>query len=524
MTRPTLLLALLAVAPGCAPWDLPGNGYDELDAPSWDPAVVAASDGVYVRLPAAGRLARVKPDGTFDTVDLGGASPDRMTLAPDDETLLTFVSWPTCRDDDPAIVYVDECRFEDLDTASELVLVRDGAVVSALDVPSQYNAFAFNDAGTLAVAYLDFAASETIDVSGVLNLTEAVFVDIATGEAHNVPVGFAPENVLFSADGEKALVLSRSKVAVVSLVGEDAWTRTVVYPLTLDVDQQVDPDNAVLISDDDGETDYALVTVAGQSELYVLDLTNESIDIVELDGVPSDLLVDAASNHTLIVYGSRPRLDVLEHELFEVETFALDEACTRLAGGDGHVLLYNDAGRTHDVYMFDTVAETLHEERAENPVIEMRLTEDDAWGVATMSTETSGGNDVSGFYDQYYGLGLFDLAAEPRDPVALLLEGRPVGFALTTDDTANYALVLMEGIDALQKIDVGAATASELLLEEPPVGIDAMPGGLFVVTHPNPLGLVTFVDATTESLTTAAGFASAGLLERPVLPRRDVEE
>jgi hypothetical protein len=141
-----------------------------------------------------------------------------------------------------------------------------------------------------------------------------------------------------------------------------------------------------------------------------------------------------------------------------------------------------------------------------------------------MSTETSGGNDVSGFYDQYYGLGLFDLASEPRDPVALLLEGLPVGFALTTDDTANYALVLMEGIDALQKIDVGAATASELILEEPPVGIDAMPGGLFVVTHPNPLGLVTFVDATTESLTTAAGFASAGLLERPVLPRRDVEE
>ncbi|MES2640294.1 MAG: hypothetical protein V4850_12445 [Myxococcota bacterium] len=526
MTRSLLLLGvpLLALLSGCEPWDLPGNSTGYLDASTWDPAVVPAADGVYVRLPAAGDLVRVKPDGSFAAVDLAGASADRMVLAPDDETILAFVSWPVCSDDDPGIVYVDECRNEDLDTASELVLIRDGAVEHALDVPSQYNAFAFNDAGTLAVAYLDFSAGASIDVSGVLNLTEAVFVDIASGETHAVPVGFAPENVLFSADGENALVLSRSKVAVVSLVGEDAWTRTVVYPLTLDVDQEVDPDNAVLISDDGGDTDYALVSVSGQSELYVLDLTNESIDIVELDGVPADLLVDEATNHTLIVYANRSTLDVLEHELFELASYPLDEPCTRLSGGDGQVVLYNDRGNTHDVYLFDTIAGTLHEERAENPVMELRLTADAAWGVATMNTERSTGNDVSGFYDQYYGLGLFDLGAEPRDPVALLLEGEPVGFALTTDDAANYALVLMEGVDGLQKIDVAAATASEIVLEEPPVGIDAMPGGLFVVTHPNALGLVTFVDAATETLTTAAGFASTGLLDRPRLPRRGVEE
>ncbi len=534
MTRPSFLskalptalptaLALLGLLPACAPWDLPGNGYAYLDAPTWDPAVVAAEDGVYVRLPAAGDLVRVKPDGTYATVELAGASPDRLVLAPDQKTILAFVSWPVCSDDDPKIVYVDECRDEDLETASELVLIRDGAVAHAVDVPTQYNAFAFNEAGTLAVAYLDFASGDTIDVSGVLNLTEAVFVDLASGEAHAVPVGFAPENVLFSADGEKALVLSRSKVAVVSLVGEDAWTRTVVYPLTLDVDQQVDPDNAVLISDDSGDTDYALVSVSGQSELYVLDLTNESIDIVELDGVPSDLLVDEVTNRTLIVYAGRPTLDVLEHELFELQSFVLDEPCTRLAGGNGRYVLYNDAGVRHDVYLFDAAADTIHEERAENPVMEMRLTEDAAWGVATMYTEGGSGNDVSGFYDQYYGLGLFDLGVDPRDPVALLLEGEPVGFALTTADTSNYALILMQGVDALQKIDVAAATASEIVLEEPPVGIDAMPGGLFVVSHPNPLGLVTFVDATTEELKTAAGFASTGLFERPALPRR-VEE
>lgn len=523
MTSRPLLLGILGLIAACEPWNLPDESYAYVDEPLWDTEIVSAADGVYVRLPAAGDLIRVSPDGTVKSVDLRGASPDRMVLAPDDETLLTFVSWPVCQDDDADIVYVDECNDDDLTTDSELALIRDGAVVHAVEVPSQFNAFAFNDAGSLAVAYLDLSDGAEIEVDGVLNLTEAVFVDISTGERHAVPVGFAPENVLFSADGANALVLSRSKVAVVALTGEEAWTRTVIFPLTLDVDQEVDPDNAVLISDDDGDTDYALVSVEGQSELYVLDLTNESIDVVELDGVPADLRVDPATNHTLVVYSSRAALDVLEHEYFEVETFTLDEPATRIAGTDGRVVLYNDGGRYHDVYTFDTVAETLEEERAENPIIEMRLTDDAAWGVATMYTEGSGGNDVSGLYDEHYGLGVFDLGADPRDPVALLLQNEPAGFALTEADGNPYALVLMYDLDGLQKVDVTAGSASEIRLEDPPVGIDATPNGLFVVTHDSPLGLLTFVDAATEDQTPVAGFAATGLLERKVLPRRTVE-
>jgi hypothetical protein len=526
MTRHLSLLSLLALTAGCEPWNLPNNsGYGYLDGSTWDPEVVSAQDGVYVRLPAAGDLIRVTPDGAWRTVDLAGASPDRMVLAPDNSTVLTYVSWPVCQDDDPKIVYVDDCRNEDLSYASELTLIRDGAVAAALDVPSQFNAFAFNDAQTLAVAYLDFSTAATIDVSGVLNLTEAVFIDLASGETHSVPVGFAPENVLFSADGATALVLSRSKVAVVALTGGDAWTRTVTFPLTLDVDQEVDPDNAVLITNDDGDTSYALISVAGERELYVLDLTHESIDIVELDGVPSDLYVDPITNRTVIVYAARASVDLLEHEFFEIESFDLDEPATRIDGADGRVVLYNDGGRTyHDVYIFDTEAETLTELRAENPILEMIQTVDRAYGVATLNVEAGGGNDASGFYDQYYGLGIFDLGDDPSDPISLLLEGAPVGLELTNDGTTNYALVLMEDVDALQKVDLSVGTASELLLEEPPIGIDAMPDGSFVVTHDASLGLITFVDATTEALVPAAGFAATGLLERPTLPRRGTEE
>ncbi len=515
------MLTLLLLA-ACEPWTLPGNGYKSLDHAPWDPNVISAADGVYVRLPQAGQLLRLAPDGSATPVDLNGASPDRLTLAPDNETVLAFVSWPICRDDDPRMVYVDECRYEDLSSGSELSIIRDAAVAFTVDIPSQYNAFAFDDSGTLAVAYLDFANGETIDVSGVLNLTEAVFVDITTGETHAVPVGFAAENVLFANDGSKALVLSRSEVALVSLTGDDAWTVRVTYPLTLDVDHEVAPDDAVLITNADRDTDYALVSVDGQSELYVLDLTYESIDIVELDGVPSDLYVDAVTNTTLISYGSVAQLDVLEHELFEVDSIDLDEPCTRIEGDEGQVMLYNDAGRYHDVYLYATEAQELTEQRAENPIIEMRLTESGAFGVASMNIDNGSGSGASGFFDAYYGLGVFDLSGA-EDPIALVLEGAPVGLELTVNDGKDYALVLMDDVDGLQKIDLASATNTEILLEETPLGIDAMPNGRFVVTHPNPLGLITFVDAGSEDLVTVSGFAAAGLLDRPVLPRRLVE-
>lgn len=517
------MLTLLAL--GACTWNLPSGGYNSWDAPLWDADIVSAADGVYVTLPASEQLVRVLPDGTWSAVDMNGAGPDQVTLAPDQETLLVATSWTTCRDDDPDIVYVEDCRSEDRDTAYELDVVRDGAVAFATDeVPPQYNAWAFSSDGTLAVAYLDFSADEEIDVSGVLNLTEAVFLNLDSEEVHRVPVNFAPENVLFSNDGSTALVMSRSKVAVVALTGDDAWSVTVTFPLSLDVDQEVDPGSAVLVSDDADETDYALVTVTGRSELYVLDLTDESIDIVELDGVPADLFVDEVTNHTLISYGARPAVDVLDHELFELESYDLDEACNRMDGRDGRVVLYNEDGRNlHDVYVFDTTARTLLEMRAENPILDMHLTDDGLWGVATMQPESGGGQDASGFYDQYYGIGVFDLAEDGADPVALVLEGQPLGLELTVDDGQDYALALIEGVDGLQKIALQGAQATEILLEEPPLGIDAMPDGSFVVTHDNPLGLLTFVDASTGALQTAANFAVDGLLDRPVLPRRGEE-
>lgn len=514
-----LLLSLLACG-----WNLPQVGTTSLDDDPWDPAVVSAKDGVYVRLPLAGDLVRVTRDG-YAAVDLDGASPDRMVLAPDGETLLVFASWPICDDDDPKIVYVEDCKEEDLREGHELHLVRDGQSVRVLtDVPPEFNTVSFNDDGTLAVAYLDFSNAEDVEVTNVLNLTEAVFIDLAdiSADTRPVSIGFAAESVLFMPDGTKAVVLSRSEVAVVDLA---SWDVTVSFPLTLDVDQEVSPDDVALVSYEDPSgfvTQYALVSVQGKSDLYVLDLTegSEHIDLVDLRAVPSDLLVDDVNAQTMIVYGASGYLDLLDHANFEVEGVVLDEPTTRAVTVGEKALLYNDGGVYHDVYLFDPTNNDLLEMRAENPVMEMWVTSDATRAVATLEQESASGD----FYDQYYGVAIFDLSGE-ADPVSLALGAAPVGFELMEGGDGARALLLLDGLDELMLVELARGSHESFALEEPPLGIDAQPGGDFVVTHDAPMGLVSFVDpADPQNVAVVSGFATTGLLGSTELPRRSEEE
>lgn len=513
---PSLLIppvAALALA-GCTPDQ--GSDYS---GPAWDPAVLAASDGVYVRLPEAGTLVRVTPDGAYAEVDLNGASPDTLTAVPGGARVLVKASWPVCDTTRRHVRYVSDCPEEDLSYGHELDLVEDGAVVATTtEVPDAFNALAFNADASLAVAYLDFADGAGIDVNGVLNLTEAVFVDMASAEVHRVPVGFAPENVLFTADGQRAVVLSRSQVAVVDLA---SWSVVVTYPLTLDADQQVQPTDVVLTPD--GQ--YALVTIANSPDLYVLDLLAESIDIVELNGVPSDLQVDAVNDRTVIVYGNTAQVDVLEHDYFETESFDLDEPANAVQAAGSAQLLYNDASSSyHDVYRFDVATGALDEYRAENPVMAMYVSADTTVAIATTEPEYySSGGGVSGFYDAYYGVNIFDLVSD-RTPAALALESAPVGVQLVSADGVNTAFLLLDGLDELVQVDLASGASSSLKLSAPPAGMTAMPDGTFVVSHESALGLLSFYDVASGSVVTASNFGSLGLYGERELPRLEVSE
>jgi len=506
-----MTLLLLAA---CSIWDdLPGANNNTLDAALWDQDITAAADGLYVRLPRAGDLARVTADGTVDIVDLGNASPKQLILAPDSQTLMVFTDAWLCDTDDTRIDTVEECsrENEELKLQSRLSLVTDGIDTSTTAIAAHYNAVQFSNDGLTAVVYLDEETADlnNIAVDGLLNPTEVVFVELDSGVATRVPVGFAADRILFTPDDDRAVVLSRSKVVVVDLTTGD-YEQIVSFPLSLDVDDDVRPQDAALTPD--GR--YALLTVEGSGELYALDLESESINIVSLDAAPSAMDVSDEADHTVMVFSNRSQVDVLEHDYFDVESYTLEEPANRIAIRDRSAILYNVSGNNrHDVIRMDLETTERIEYRMENPVSALEIAPDGRFAVALMRTESTGATGLDSLADANFGVAILDLGSERGGNISLMSETEPVGLAFQGGEVSETALLLLQGKDDLLQLDLETGGYQEVGLPDSPLGIGSFGDNAFYITHDSALGLISFWNPRAAELETVSGFALAGLLD-----------
>jgi len=518
------ILPLLVLGSGCLSWDnLPYDYSRHMNDALWDANVIPTSDGVYVHLPHAKQVALVQPDGEWSLVDLLGGEPTRIVGAPDGESLLVFAEVPVCDSDEPGIKTVEDCLEKgddgDLRWETEVDLVRDGALVGAPSpMGSHFNALAFTSDGSQAVAYLDYNEASSLDFGGLLNATEVVFMDLQTGDTTPVPVGFAADRILFDKDDTKAVVFSESQVVVVELESGN-YERLVTYSLSLDVDIEVRPQDAALTPD--GR--YALVTVQGSGDLYTLDLEAESINIVDLDASPSGMGVEKVADTTALVYDTRRQVDLLDHEYFDVESIDLDEPATDITIGTGFAMLYNVSSTNyHDIYRLDTADMNLVEYRAKNPVESLQVSPDEGHAIAVTRPEPTSGTGLEALTDSNWGIEILSLNSNSGQSINLISESQPVGVAFSADSA--YALVLLEGVDELLKLDLYAGTYSQLPLEDSPLGIGSFGSGGFYITHDAALGLVSFLDPDTGEISAVGNFAAGGLLGgETVLPRTEEE-
>jgi len=523
--RSTPLLALLAVA--CQPFShWPDNSTLYIEDQLWDPDVVAAVDGVYVRLPRAGDLVRVNDDGSYDVVDLDGAQPQQIIATPDASSVLVFARWPSCRDEDPKITHVSDCADEDLVWNSELEIVADARRTSSFAIPAQMNALEFSDDGSTAVAYYDEQKGDIPDIEGIVDLTEVVFIPLDGGDMQAVSIGFSPNHILFTPDNTRAVVMSRSSVTLVDL---ETFEWAVTYPLTDDPDKKVDAADAAITADGH----YALIAIKGSSDLFEIDLVNPSIDLKELDAPPSDLAVytDPQSGTgedpglTLIAYSSLSQVDVLDMGTGELqEPIDLEVPTTSILTGDGFAVLYNTTtDSVHDVYRVDLETTELTVYVVDNPVDEMRLNEGGNFAVGILRPENASGSSLDQYQDQRWGLAVVDLTS--NDSVSLVVESQPVGLELIEDDQTTFALILMQDVDTLLQVDLAHPSVAEPIeLPAGPTGIGTLPDGRFYITHDDGLGLISFLDPSNGKLDSTAGFAAVDLFPDDTLPRRDAKE
>ncbi len=484
MRRSPLFLALLAAS--CGWGHLPHQDYVWFDAPLWDPVrAVPTVDGLYLQLPETGGLTLVTTKGEATVVDLGPGRVTEASVAPDNATVVAFVLREQCVADEE-----DDCA--DIDRRRELVVVEKGKVSTTLDVEGTFNAVAYSSAGDFGIAYLDL--TQEVELDGVTNLTSVVVLDLQTGDTTPVSLGFAAEQVLFVEDdagASKAVVVSANAVAVLDLLQPEPIV-DVTFPLTLD-----------------GR--YALISVQGSSDLYTLDLENQSINIVDLSGQPADMAVNKATDRTVLVYDNASVVEVLEHELFDVDRFVLDQPTDPLLQGEDFAVLFDQDGGK-DVYRLDIATGNLVEYVLENPALEVVMAPGEEFAVALTRAEGGFSNDAAAnLYNQYPGMEIIDLRTDDTAPY--ILEGAGLGVAFSKTNTRLDALVLQEGIDYLYQLDLYTGEEAQLELSAPPSDIGVMPDGTFFITHPSALGLISFFDASTGEIVEVSGFASRGLLD-----------
>jgi hypothetical protein len=509
------LLPLLAI--GCNPW--PDMHETYLDS-MWNTSIVTLDDGVYVNLEDAGQLIRVGTDDTWHVVDLDGAQPVRMEADAAKGRLLVHVTWPVCEDQSKAIKLVEDCPDAALSWETEMAIVDNGKRVAVAKVPGHLNAMTFTPDGDTAVAYLDDAQSIDNATGPLIDLSEILLVDLNNGDTSSISVGFMPRNVLFTRDGTRAVVMSRSTVVVVDL---EERAVSIEYPLTLDADIEIDPSAAVLSPDDR----YVMIAIEGTQDLYKLDLEVVSIDMEGLEGIPSDMATDHTFAQTVVVYGDRAQVDIItEHDFIERVSLEIDDPATDIAMSEGQAVLFNSSHMdVKDIIRVDLESKETVEYVAANPVHSLQLTPQGDYAVAVLRPETEYGYGSSGldqYQDNRWGLAVADMLSD--NIVSLVLESAPVGLEVIEKDDGAFALLLLDGVDSLIQVNLAEPGNYETIeLPSTPAGIDASPDGGFTIAHVSALGQVSFLDPASGDIRTTGGFATSGMLNQNTLPRRNQE-
>lgn len=496
-------MPLLALLAGCGWNNLPSQDNVYLDSALWDASeTIPVEGGLYIRLPEARGLAFVSTDGSHQPVDLGPQELLRAYASPDALSVAAFTASYTCGEDKRRIDTKEECPEDELDTFNSLAIVQEGEVALEVELPSPYNAVRFSEEGRFLVAFLDQEGGG-LGSGGVISMTNILVVDLQEAVASTVPVGFAATEILFDNESSRAVVLSQNEVAVVDMTSSPPATE-VTFGLTLDADEVVIPVGIELTPS--GE--HALISVEGDDSLYILNLVNPSVNITALSGNPADMVVDAAVDRTVLVYGDEPVADVIEHDNFELESIELDEPMTRVLEEEELLLLYSDAGG-RDVYILRLQEE---EEAIRQDLVELRLQQ----APESMHLAPTGDLAIALTSDGYlggrYGMEVLDLREGEEASYPYALEGRGIGLAFAETEDSVEALLLQSDVDYLFKLDLNTAEAEQLELAAPAVAIGALPSGEFYITHDIGTGLVTFLDPNTGATTEVSGFATQGLL------------
>ena len=322
-------------------WDVP-EPEEELDFSGQAPA--ASENYVYIPAEARDAVIRVAADGLEIRMIPVGGLPTRVAALPVDDVAVVINSG-----------------------TGDLSVIRSSAEddkVETLPSLPAVNAMAVSPTGDAVVVYYSTALAAPGDPVGDLQTIQVLLFDPATEKTkvRQVSVGFHPTAIHFHEDGTDAYVVTDDGISIVGLHGLADGTIAHTVPVTVDPLEKPE-DREVFVTRDGA---YAVVRDIHTVDLRIVDLKDEVMSVVTLNGLPTDLDLVPGMNRCLVIMREQEVAAMVdfkrvangeEDAVVQVDLVGSYAGAAAVSAAGDRAVLYSTADEMKSVAVMDLEAE-----------------------------------------------------------------------------------------------------------------------------------------------------------------------
>lgn len=502
-------------AGGAASWDPngPGTGGSgdsdtteapepEFDLPLSEPQ--AGVNYIYLTDSALHSVVRIAADSlVVDLVEVG-PSPDVLRVIPGTDDAIVLSS-----------------------TAEELSLIRTDPQgdtdVTGLGIRKGYNTVTLGPDGKSAVIWFRAAATFPVTSLGPLQSVSLLRIEPGKEAVIEISVGFEPQNVVYTADGTVAYVITRDSITPIG-VGTATGNELIPPILLADGLDELAIEREVQITPD-GK--LAVVRVFGKSELKRMWLENGNTDTLVLPGEPTDLdlLPDGQTALVTLKTTSQVALVDLVADWATEDVLTLLDlpqnlfASAKLSNDGVLALLSTTDPKVEQMVVLNLETKQINPILLQKPVMSVAISPDGDHAVVVHQNSPAGaGTTPSQQVDQQInGKPGYSIVHLPSSYVKLFVTDVPISQVAFAPE-ADKVYVLLPGTSAayghaLGWVDLGPLVESRLSLVTKPIHLIPVSSiGRMAISQEHSSGRITFVDTTSNQTQTITGFELNGLI------------
>lgn len=388
-------------------------------------------------------------------------------------------------------------------------------------LPHHFNALELHPAGRFAFCWLDLDDVRPGEDASALQ--DVAVIDLVDRDVHAVAVGFRPRRLVFTADGDRALVVTDDGVSVIELADLRRSHVAATFPVAVDV--LAHAGREVLVTPDGR---WVASRGPGEPGLTVVDLEEGVPRFVPLDGEPTDvdLLPDGRTVLAMLRAEERAVLVPIDRAADEPESVEVVDLAGRRLGsaavaptGEVAVLFttVEREGEAPRVALLDLASRRVVDRPVRKGVAGVAVdpTGRVAWLLHTKAEgEPDPADGEDAFLARSHAYSLLDLGTAYAKLVTT--PAAPSGPVFAAD--GETALVLLSaperGVAQAQLLRLRAFDVRTIELGSPPEFGGVLPAvERAFVTQTHPAGRITFLDLTDPedpAPTTLSGYALNG--------------